>query len=290
VSLYSSSRRYRAQALAVSILTAAVLLPGDAAAQGDEPLARGRALYESAAYTEAIAVLADRTEAEALQYRALSLLALRRTSEAQQAVELLVRTSPSFLPPEDDLPPRFVTLFQETRIRALPETIRALLAQGRQKFQEKNYDAARQHFDQALRLTAEPAAASVTGIDDLRTLATSYLDLVKETVALKAPPPAAAAPVAAPVVARPAVITSPRVVRQSIPPWPSVAGSREVGATGAVRVVIGVDGKVKKATIERPLNPRYDQQVLVAARSWLYAPATLNGAAVEVEKVVEIAP
>ena len=290
---------------AAGVLTAAVMLPGAAAAQGDDPLAKGRALYESAAYTEAIAVLADRTEAEALQYRALSLLALRRTAEAQQAVDLLVRTAPSFVPSQEDLPPRFVTLFQETRIRALPEAIRTLLASGRQNFQEKSYDAARQRFDEALRLTAEPAAASLAGIDDLRSLAASYLDLVKETVALTAAVPATApaaaaaagataapagSPNAAAAVTRPAVITSPRALRQQIPPWPAVAGSREVGATGAVRIVIGVDGKVKKATIERPLNPRYDQQVLAAARSWLYTPATLNGAAVEVEKVIEISP
>ncbi len=290
--------------------------------QDPETVARGRSLYQSAAYTEAIDTLAGRTEPEALQYRALSLLALRRTAEAQEAVDLLVRTSPSFVPPLDDVPPRFLALFQESRSRALPEAIRGLLADGRRKFQDKSYDAAQQDFASALRLADDPAGAAIAGMADLRTLASSYLELVTETAAAKAAPPvtaaavsaaapaaaaatigvAAAAPLppaaaavspaapAAPAPVAGAAIVSPRAIRQQIPPWPALAGSREGAAAGAVRVTIGTDGRVKKAAIERRLHPLYDLQLLTAAQSWLYEPAMLNGQPVEVDKIIEIAP
>ena len=55
-----------------------------------------------------------------------------------------------------------------------------------------------------------------------------------------------------------------------------------------MRVVIGTDGKVKSATIEESIEPRYDQRLLAAARSWLYEPATRGGEPVESEKIVEI--
>ena len=58
--------------------------------------------------------------------------------------------------------------------------------------------------------------------------------------------------------------------------------------TGAIRIVIGVDGKVKDAKIEQSVEPRYDIRLMAAARSWLYKPATINGKPIESEKVVSI--
>jgi TonB family protein len=84
------------------------------------------------------------------------------------------------------------------------------------------------------------------------------------------------------------VITNPRALRQQMPPWPATAGSRQ--GTGAVRVTIGEDGRVKKVSIDRRLHPAYDLQLLAAARSWTYQPATLNGRPVQVDLIVEVAP
>ena len=55
-----------------------------------------------------------------------------------------------------------------------------------------------------------------------------------------------------------------------------------------MRVVIGVDGRVKSATMERRLHPMYDAQVLSAAKNWTYKPATLNGEPVESDRLIQI--
>jgi hypothetical protein len=55
-----------------------------------------------------------------------------------------------------------------------------------------------------------------------------------------------------------------------------------------MRITIGVDGKVSAATMEVPIDPRYDQRLLLAARSWLFKPATLGGKPIQSEKVVQI--
>jgi len=57
---------------------------------------------------------------------------------------------------------------------------------------------------------------------------------------------------------------------------------------GAVRVTIGIDGRVKSATIVTPTHPVYDAQVVAATRDWLYEPATLDGQVVESERLIEI--
>ena len=67
-------------------------------------------------------------------------------------------------------------------------------------------------------------------------------------------------------------------------PPDSAAGAREY--LGAIKVRIGVDGRVKSATIERATYPSYDARILQAARGWVYKPATRNGQVVESEKVI----
>jgi TonB family protein len=51
-------------------------------------------------------------------------------------------------------------------------------------------------------------------------------------------------------------------------------------------VQIGADGRVKGATIETPLHPRYDLEVLAAAWNWRYKPAMRNGDPIPSEKLV----
>jgi len=58
--------------------------------------------------------------------------------------------------------------------------------------------------------------------------------------------------------------------------------------SGAVRVTIGPDGKVTKAVMEVPIEPRYDARVLAAARSWTYKPATVGGDPIQSDKIVHI--
>ncbi len=53
-------------------------------------------LYANAEYVEALRALAEEGGVEAYQYRALSLLALGRTAEAQRAMEDLVTVTPGY--------------------------------------------------------------------------------------------------------------------------------------------------------------------------------------------------
>ena len=75
-------------------------------------------------------------------------------------------------------------------------------------------------------------------------------------------------------------------IRQDLPAYTSSSQARPT--SGAVRVTIGPDGKVTKAVMEVPIDPRYDARVLAAARTWTYKPATVGGDPIQSEKIVHI--
>ncbi|MGQ9534349.1 MAG: TonB family protein [bacterium] len=94
----------------------------------------------------------------------------------------------------------------------------------------------------------------------------------KETTAtLITPPPTPAPP-------KPSVITNPVPIKQVIPKYPEAA--RAIGATGrvTVKVIVGIDGKVKSATIYSSFgNPACEDAALTAAKQWEFKPATKDG-------------
>jgi hypothetical protein len=98
-------------AWALAIMTAPILL----ASAVDEIVAKAKALYESAAFAEALAVLANNTSPEGYQYRALCLLALGRVADAERELTALVTVAPTFVVLDEDVPPRFVVLLAETK-------------------------------------------------------------------------------------------------------------------------------------------------------------------------------
>jgi hypothetical protein len=112
--------------------------------------------------------------------------------------------------------------------------------------------------------------------------------------ALLTTPPAAAAPTAAltpAAISRPPqarVLIPAATIRQDFPAFAPTPGRPARPQNGAVRITIGVDGKVKAATMEVPMDPRYDAKLLAAARAWLYRPATLGGTPIQSEKLVQI--
>jgi hypothetical protein len=77
-------------------------------------------------------------------------------------------------------------------------------------------------------------------------------------------------------------------VRQNFPSFEPLPGQPLKPMSGAIRVTIGADGKVKEAVMEVPIDPRYDIRVTNAAKSWLYKPATLGGQPIQSEKIVQI--
>jgi hypothetical protein len=279
------------------LLVGAALSVTCAVARGAEsPLADAKTLYASASYEAALQAL-DRIEdatpsSETLEYRALCLLALGRTADAQKATEALVTQSPMLVPSFEEFPPRFITLVTETRRRLLPALARQLFAQGRDQFLgDKKVEAARQ-FEQVLVLANDPVIRDGSDGTDLRTLATGYLDLMRAQTQSAATAQAVAAPVPAPApprqAARRAPVTQAVTVRQTLPAWTVRTMTSGGEMKGAVRVTIGIDGKVKSAVIVTPTHPIYDSQVLAATRDWLYRPATLDGQPVESERLIEL--
>jgi tetratricopeptide (TPR) repeat protein len=282
--------------------TAVVLVASNGRA---EVLDDAKTQYAAAAFENALAILGRLAPAESntpdvLTYRALCLRALGREDEAQTIAETLVATAPAFIPATgDEISPRFVTLLANTRRRLLPDITKRLFAEAREQFHANNEAAAIQRFEQVLALADDSVWSDRPEAADLRTLASGFLDLLHPPRAggsLTAP----AAPTATPVVAAsPAVTAAARgvkvsaalipaiVLAQPMPKWrPPDAVSAQRHFTGAVRVRIGVDGHVVRATMEIPTHPDYDRLLVEAARSWIYKAATRNGEPVEVEKLV----
>jgi TonB family protein len=273
------------QALAFGIV-GAIGFSSPAAAQ--EPLTKAKALYDAAAYEDALTVLTPVDMPEAQQYKALCLLALGRTQDAAGAVEKLVTAQPMFEPSAQDAPPRFLTLVSDTKRKLLPSLARRAFNEGREQFRNGSREEALVRFNLVMTLTSDPSYKQSADADDLRTLAAGFIDLAKATAPPPAPAPAIAA--AAPEPSRsldPPEIVQPIVVKQFIPPVPA-----EVGSQGnpvlSVRVVIGTNGKVTEALIQQPSHPLYDRLVLQAARDWTYQPAKMNGRPVTSEKVVTV--
>ena len=258
-------------------------------AAAQETLAKAKALYDAAAYEEALTLLAPEQVPEAQQYKALCMLALGRSQDATGAVETLVSATPTFEPSADDLPPRFVTLVAEAKKKLLPGIARRTFTEGREQFRSGNHEQALRKFDLVMTLTSSPLLKETPDAEDLRTLASGFIDLARASAAArpepKAPEPPKVAEAAAPSV--PPDVVQPTAIRQPIPPIPS--GVNGLGSpTASVRLEIGTDGKVVGAVMQQSAHPLYDRMVLQAARDWLYTPAMLNGRPVPSEKIVTI--
>ncbi len=153
--------------------------PADA---GDLPAAK--ALYASASYEEALARLgpagADQEAVvEANQLRALCLLALGRTTEAESAVERILLHDPAYVVPAAEVSPKLVALFNDVRRRSLPLLARAAYERGKAHVEARHWTRAASEFERMMSLLADPAIASEQGdgLGDLRQLGRGFLTL-----------------------------------------------------------------------------------------------------------------
>jgi tetratricopeptide (TPR) repeat protein len=274
-------------------LGSAIALAGTlVSAQSQESLElRVRDLYASAEYDQALKAIGDSQDPAAQQYRALCLLALGRHANAEAAVKRLIASTPEFSLSAEDMPPRFITLFSQQRREIVPGVIRKLFAEAREDYRAKAFDLALPGFKRVLALSGEPEVRNAEGLDDIRLLAESFIEIATASEAPK--PEAVASAVAAPVAPTPAtaaVRRAPRpavAVRQEMPPWPANFPVR-TALSGSVRIRINTSGRVMSAVMVRSIEPRYDARVLAATHFWEYKPATENGVPVETESVVEI--
>ncbi|HTM05568.1 MAG TPA: hypothetical protein VL173_18790 [Vicinamibacterales bacterium] len=287
--------------LAIALMLAVTTAP--LAADGLDTLVdEAKALYANASYEAALKLLdaAPATADDADEYRALCLLALNRTDDAQRVLERLITHAPTLVPASDDFPPRFLSLYNAVRERLLPTIVMDVLAKAREDFKTSKPTEAARRFQQVLTLSKEPSLAERQEVQGAATVAAAFLDLLKATdgassrAALAAPRPTAASAAAAatttpaPEPAKP--VTAPAVaIRQTVPRW-SATSRGEPASTlqGAVRILIGVDGKVRFASIEARIDPRYDELLLNAAYNWVYKPAMMNGMPVESERLITV--
>jgi tetratricopeptide (TPR) repeat protein len=274
-------RSFRVWCGVVGLLSLAVT------ASAQEPLAKAKALYDAAAYEEALTVLGPVQAPEAQQYKALCLLALGRSQDAAGAIETLVSAQPTFEPSAVDVPPRFVTLVSQAKRKLLPTIARRTFAEAREQFKNGLREEALHKFDLVVLLASSSPFKETTDAEDLRTLASGFIELARASEPakpeVKAPEPRVAE---LPKPVSPEVI-QPVALRQVIPPVPTDVTGR-AGPSASVRVEIGVDGRVTVATIQQSAHPLYDQLLVQAARQWTYTPASLNGRAIPSEKIVTV--
>ena len=292
------------------LVVVVVLAAIPAAAQSQDSLSSARDLYSAAAYEDALAML-NRLRAPGAapsheqqqgveQYRALCLLALGRAAEAQQAIEVVVASAPSFQPSEVEASPRVRSAFSEVRRRMLPTIIQQDYARAKGAFDRKEFAVAAETFKRVLDMLSDsdvgPAAAAPP-LSDLRTLAGGFRDL---SVSAVPPPPlpavATSAPPPAPVVpVRPAVpkiyggenvnVVPPVILRQGLPSYTTRTTSL---LEGTLAVVVSERGDVESAAMLRSVTPIYDRMVMESVKQWRYRPATLDGVPVKFRRIVQI--
>ena len=199
-------------------LLAAVALMIVCASQGaradQEMLASAKNLYESASYEAALSELSAIQNSELADtvdtYKALCLLGLGRTRDAEQALELVVIRKPLLVLDDDEYSPRVVALFRDVRKKALPAAAQQLYLNARSDYENKKYDAAAAGFKQTLQVIADIGAEGQTQtLADLKELSSGFATLAEAKGATQAAPRAAATPTSAtPTAPAPAVPAS----------------------------------------------------------------------------------
>ena len=310
-----NTRSVLCMAACVAVLSTAVTarMP-----QADDALAPARQLYAGAAYQDALEALhrldanptaTDRERATIDHYRALCLLALNRPEDATGAIEAMVRHDPLYSPPQDELSPRTRQVFQDVQRRVLPSVAQERYARAKTAYEEGQPQDAVAQFDGLMAIldATEAAGKAPPTIGDLRVLATGFRELAAaaaQKAAMAAaiaggPPTGGASEVrvppatsdqaasAAQAPTQPIAVTPPVNVRQDVPPWPRDLPFPQ-SAVAVIEVVIGPDGRVQEARLQKALHPRYDQLLLAAARNWTYRPALRDGQPTAFVKAVRV--
>jgi hypothetical protein len=283
--------------------------PAHQVLEAESSVAAVRELYVSAAYEDALKLLEElqggthtREERRSIGlYRVLCLVAVGRTGEADQAIETLVAQEPLYRPPMDDLSPRMRTAFTDARKRLLPLIIQQQYREAKAAFDRQDHQAAAAGFALVLEGLAEPEVAQAAAqppLSDLRTLATGFQDL--SVKALAPPPPPALEPAPVVIVAPPAApvrdykrtytvddegVELPAPIRQA---FPRFAGKVPAAASGVIDILIDAMGTVETVTLRETIDPRYDNQLVTAAKRWQYKPATVDGVPVKFLKSVKV--
>jgi tetratricopeptide (TPR) repeat protein len=294
--------------LIVSLIPSALLSQGRGAgppivvrADADSnALATAKALYESASYEAALELLSAVDKPDALEqvelYRALCLLALSRTEEAERSLATIVLRKPLFKLEESETPPRLVALFKDVRKRTLPAAARQLYVHAKSSFDSKRFEAATAELKELLTVLADAGVSDDdVGLADLKMLAEGFLSLSNaEAPARKVSPQPGKAPeesTGTPTVysALDVDVSPPVELERKIPAWnPPDPVARNTRFQGLLEVVIDERGAVESAVLKKPVFAFYNAALLASTRQWRFEPAMRNGIAVKYRKEFDI--
>jgi len=205
-----AKRCERRAALLAAVLAA---LLGSDIGYGQEDLGGAKTLYVNASYEEALSVLdkhavtveqSGARAAEVHHYRALCLIALGRTAEADQAIARSVAADPFTVPDTREFAPRVASVFSAARGRLVPEVARAALADGRRLIQKGDPAGANRRFESVIRLLSEPGLAGRADLADLTLAANALAELTRAQMATAAAAAASAPSAAVSPATRPA--------------------------------------------------------------------------------------
>jgi hypothetical protein len=219
----------------VAAITLAAVISASAASAAESGLAAARTFYDDAQYARAIAVLdglpAAEVTAEAHQYRALCLIALGRSDDAERAMASAVAADPHFRPDSGTVSPRVVSMFAATRRRLLPATIRQGFAAATALHRDGARALAVEQFTDLLRLLEDPALKDDPSLADLAVVADAFIELYRARGPEQGPP-ASAAPVRA-ALATPTPSGAPTVGGEGDSPIDLVRSIAETGSAAA---------------------------------------------------------
>jgi len=174
--------RRRALTVAAAINAITMVLATSSAARAAD-LASARALYASASYEDALKMIATLEATEGVeplnQLRALCLLALGRTADAEGAIERVVLYNPTYEFEASEMSPRVATWFRDVRQRTLPVAARAIYTRGKTAYDEKRWTDAQQAFTSLIELTTKvkPPPEQAAVFADLRQLGEGFLSI-----------------------------------------------------------------------------------------------------------------
>jgi hypothetical protein len=292
------------------ILFVIFICPGILWAQ--ESLQTAQTLYAAASYDEALAILerlqkqplpsADAVELQ--QNRALCLLALGRTADAEEALAAVVRTDPAYRPADASTAPRVRTMFKDVRSKLLASVVVSVYNEARSAYDQHQFADALKGFQQVQALVADPdlPASDVKGVQEYKVLAEGFAKLADAAANPPAPAPAPAPAAAAPAPSAPPAppapdytrvfdsndrsVTPPVTLRQDMPRWATQGQPLPRG--GALELIITAEGVVERATLTQGMSPTFDHQLLEATRNWKYQPAIADGHPVRYRKLIRI--
>lgn len=263
-------------------------------------LDRVRSLYVSAAYEDALALLAGPAPAATVdvadKYRALCLLALNRTPEAEEVLDRLLVRNPSFQMTQAEASPRVIALLADVRRRVLLRDLETRYAQARADYDAGRFRDAAVGFGQVVLTTSNPGVAGAPRVEDLRRLADEYrllasarTDSPASTENVRTARALDPEPAGTRVFTRlDAAVHPPVELDRKMPAWSPPRDVAWRSFRGLIEVLVNERGAVDDARLIERIAPFYDGPLLASARTWRFKPASLNGLPVKFRQQLDI--